>query len=99
MDLGHWEAIIKFEAKSGKGRAMVITLAPDELLLVFTDCRFNIQGKGKNAGKAWQYLKVEEGQYQNGTFHPDRVLNGDETDWGGPKTTTPRLLHITLTTR
>ncbi|MDO4215952.1 MAG: DUF5597 domain-containing protein [Bacteroidales bacterium] len=50
MDLGHWEAIIKFEAKSGKGRAMVITLAPDELLLVFTDCRFNIQGKGTGHG-------------------------------------------------
>lgn len=100
MDLGDWEAIIKFEAKSGNGRAMVITLGKDELLLVFYNCRFNIQGKGKNAGKAWQYLKVEEGQYKNGSFHPDRVLNGDETDWGGPKVNAnTQLLHITLTPR
>lgn len=100
IDLGDWEAIIKFEAKSGNGRAMTVSLGKDELLLFINDCRFNVQGKGKNAGKAWQYLKVEEGEYKNGFFHADRVLNGDETDWGGPKAgNVTKMLHITLVPR
>lgn len=69
-------------------------------MLFFNDCRFNVQGKAKNAGKAWQYLKVEEGEYKNGSFHADRVLNGDETDWGGPKAgNVTKMLHITLVPR
>lgn len=100
LDLGDWEAIIKFEQKTGNGRAMIVSLDKDEFLLISRDCRFNVQGKGKNAGKAWQYLKVEEGEYKNGSFHADRVLNGDETDWGGPKVgNDPKMLHITLVAR
>jgi len=51
-------------------------------------------------GKAWQYLRVEEGSYANGVFTPRRILNGDETDWGGPAFgPTPTLLRITLNVR
>ena len=100
IDLGEWEAIIKFEEKTGNGRALIVMLDKNEFLLISRDCRFNVQGKGKNAGKTWQYLKVEEGEYKNDTFHADRVLNGDETDWGGPKVgSDPKLLHITLVAR
>lgn len=53
-----------------------------------------------NVGKAWQYLKVEEGKYENGTFKTLRIRNGDETDWGGPRCgAAPVVLHTTLITR
>jgi hypothetical protein len=51
-------------------------------------------------GKAWQYLRVEEGTYAKGVFTPTRILNGDETDWGGPAfASTPSLIRISLDTR
>jgi hypothetical protein len=53
-----------------------------------------------NAGKTWQDLKVEEGRYENGKFKLLRILNGDETDCGGPRIgAAPVVLHITLTVR
>ncbi|HEV2478544.1 MAG TPA: DUF5597 domain-containing protein [Puia sp.] len=58
------------------------------------------QGGRAEAGKAWQYLRVEEGSYKDGVFTPSRILNGDETDWGGPAFgPTPTLIRITLNTR
>lgn len=100
MDLGDWRAIIKFEEKTGNGRAMVINLDKDELLLVGANCRFTFEGAGVNTGKAWQYLKVEEGEMKDGVFHADRILNGDETDFGGPKIlNSPRMLHVRLVSR
>jgi hypothetical protein len=43
---------------------------------------------------------VEEGTYENGSFKPERILNGDGTDRGGPAFgTSPTLLRITLVTR
>ena len=55
----------------------------------------------KKQGKAWQYLKVQEGFYdENGDFKMLRILNGDQTDWGGPQVgDAPSILHFTLTTR
>jgi hypothetical protein len=29
-----------------------------------------------------QFLRVEEGAYENGVFQSHRILNGDQTDWG-----------------
>jgi hypothetical protein len=55
---------------------------------------------GARAGKDWQYLKVEEGRYENRVFALSRIRNGDETDWGGPRFgAVPAVLHITLVTR
>jgi hypothetical protein len=76
-----------------------VQLGESELVLVGTLCRFTFRPAGAGAGKTWQYLKVEEGQYENGTFKLLRIRNGDETDWGllfGPA---PVVLHTTLITR
>jgi hypothetical protein len=55
---------------------------------------------GNIQGKTWQYLKVEEGRYDNGTFRTLRILNGDETHWGGPAFgSVPSLIRVTLVTR
>jgi hypothetical protein len=112
IDLGNWEAVIKFgpgrrpmpdkenTSRPATGKAMVVKLGEDEFIAVGTTCRFTFNPIRKNAGKAWQYLKVREGYYENGEFQMIRVLNGDQTDWGGPYIgEVPNLLHITLVPR
>jgi beta-galactosidase GanA len=109
IDLGSWQAIVTFSAADGRtaqpslrpvGKAMVVRLGDNEFILAGTHCRFTFHPVGVNAGKAWQYLKVEEGYYENETFKLLRILNGDETDWGGPRLgSVPALLHVKLILR
>jgi hypothetical protein len=109
IDLGSWQASVKFGAPGWRveknnarpiGKAMIVRLSESEFLLVGTLCHFTFRPVGVNAGKAWQYLKVEEGHYENGSFKLLRIRNGDETDWGGPRIgATPVVLHTTLITR
>jgi hypothetical protein len=113
INLGSWEAVITFGGgrnpmpaqanatpRPATGKAMLIKLGEDEFMAVGTGCRFTFSPLGKNKGKGWQYLKVKEGYYENGEFQMIRVLNGDQTDWGGPSIgDVPSLLHITLVAR
>ncbi len=109
INLGAWEATVTFgtsrrnteqEMKHPFGKAMIVQLGENEFLLMGTLCHFTFKPLGANAGKAWQYLKVEEGKYENGTFKLLRIRNGDETDWGGPRIgAEPVVLRTTLTTR
>jgi hypothetical protein len=79
---------------------MVVQLGENEFVLIGTLCHFTFKPVGANEGKAWQYLKVEEGHYENGIFKLLRIRNGDETDWGGPRfNNMPVVLHTTLITR
>jgi beta-galactosidase GanA len=45
-----------------------------------------------------QFLRVEEGKYVNGVFQFERILNGDQTDYGRPFTFAPEVLHVSLST-
>lgn len=109
IDLGSWQAIISFGDSGWRsekinsrpiGKAMIVQLGENEFVLIGTLCHFTFKPMGVNSGKAWQYLKVEEGHYENGTFKPLRILNGDETDWGGPRIgKVPVVLHTTLILR
>jgi beta-galactosidase GanA len=109
IDLGLWQATISFGAARRNtvqanakpiSKAMVVQLGDNEFLLIGTLCHFTFKPLGANAGKAWQYLKVEEGTYENGKFKLLRILNGDETDWGGPRVgAIPTVLHVTLVAR
>lgn len=109
IKLGAWDAIVKFgsgrggELKPNKdhnGKAMIVTLDENKFIMIGTNCRITFHPAGSNAGKAWQYLKVEEGQYDHGDFKSIRILNGDETDWGGPPIgDQPRVLQISLVVR
>jgi hypothetical protein len=75
-------------------------LSNEKFIAVGTHARITFRPTGINAGKSWQYLKVEEGNFENGVFKPVRILNGDETDWGGPYLgTSPRVLQVTVTAR
>jgi len=109
IDLGKWQATVTFSPGGGRssqpntkpiGKAMVVQLGENEFVLIGSLCHFTFHPVGVNAGKAWQYLKVEEGKYENGTFKLLRIRNGDETDWGGPRFgELPAVLHTTLITR
>jgi hypothetical protein len=44
------------------------------------------------------FLRVEEGQYVNGVFKFERILNGDQTDYGPQFTSAPEVLHVSLAT-
>ncbi len=109
VDLGAWQAVISFgsgEANAVKpnarpnGKMMIVQLGENKFILVGTLCHITFHPSGSNAGKAWQYLKVEEGHYENGAFKLLRILNGDETDWGGPRFgSEPAVLKTTLIAR
>ncbi|MGZ3778422.1 MAG: DUF5597 domain-containing protein, partial [Mucilaginibacter sp.] len=110
INLGPWQAVVYF---GGDGRAnaapvygdplgqlMVVKLAENKFLVIGTRCHITFKPAGDNTGKAWQYLKVEEGSYRNGQFKALRILNGDETDWGGPGFgDKPTVVQISLVTR
>jgi len=109
IKLGAWDAVIKFgsgrggELKPNKdhnGKAMIVTLDENKFIMTGTNCRITFHPAGGNTGRAWQYLKVEEGRYSDGAFKSLRILNGDETDWGGPAIgDQPRVLRISLVVR
>ena len=112
IDLGNWEAVIRFgrgqrldlrqdpQPENRNGKAMIIKLGEDEFMVVGTTCRFTFNPIRENEGKAWQYLEVTEGYYENDEYQMIRILNGDETDWGGPYIgEKPTLLHFKLVTR
>lgn len=64
------------------GRLLIAELNQGQYLLAGYHCRVMFRPTGKNQGRPWRYLKVEEGRYVNGQFEADRILNGDQTDWG-----------------
>ena len=45
-----------------------------------------------------QFLRVEEGTYENGVFKFSRIWNGDETDWGLSFGEEPVVLRVSLAT-
>ncbi|MDO3628203.1 DUF5597 domain-containing protein [Mucilaginibacter sp. BT774] len=109
IDLGAWQAVVSFGTRKGgdnfqnnapTGKMMIVQLGENQFILIGSLCHITFHPLGKNAGKAWQFLKADEGSYHNGTFKPLRILNGDETDWGGPafgKKTT--IVKVSLTSR
>ena len=109
IDLGSWQVIVSFGpgARNDKktneqpiGKAMIVQLSENKFVVIGTLCHITFRPLGANSGKAWQYLKVEEGSYYNGKFKPLRILNGDETDWGGPRFgPAPKVLEATLIVR
>ena len=110
IDLGTWQASVVFGNKrrqnisspndESTGKVMFIQLDENTFLATGTNAHITFNAQGKNAGKAWQYLKVEEGYFENGVFKTIRIFNGDETDFGGPGfSSISTLLRISLVVR
>jgi hypothetical protein len=95
IDLGAWQAIVSFgteqrnaeksAASQPDGKLLIVQLDNNKFIIIGASCHITFLPSGSNTGKAWQYLRVEEGAFENGTFKPVRILNGDETDFGGPR--------------
>ena len=110
IDLGEWQALVSFGGGERKvsdkvnnppnGKLMIALLGENKYLVMGALCRITFKPIGKNSARSWQYLKVEEGHYEQGVFKSQRILNGDETDWGGPRFgTIPAVLQISLILR
>jgi beta-galactosidase GanA len=93
IDLGAWQMVVTFGRgqydtqpadSHPNGKLLVVQLAESKFVVIGTGCHITFIPTGNNANRAWQYLRVEEGRYQNGVWLPLRILNGDETDFGGP---------------
>lgn len=102
-----WQARVMFGTgrgfhprPNGRSTGKVLIIQQDRNTFLVTGTLARITFKPTDSGKAWQYLRVEEGSYVGGIFTPSRILNGDETDWGGPAFgPAPTLLRITLNIR
>jgi beta-galactosidase GanA len=90
MDFGNWKAVVTFGAGGRNnstngnatpiGRALVAKLGENEFLVTCVYGKVNfVPASGANR----DFLRVEEGSYENGVFQPMRIWNGDETDYGG----------------
>jgi len=106
--LDGWQASVSFGRAGDRmqpnaqptGKVMIVQLDKNNFYVTGTLARITFRPTGVNEGRAWQYLKVEEGAFDHGVFSSRRILNGDETDWGGPAFgAKPVWLRVSLITR
>jgi Domain of unknown function (DUF5597)/Glycosyl hydrolases family 35 len=64
------------------GRALVAQLAPNEFLIIGANANIVFSPKLGDAQRHVSYTSVEEGTFENGVWHTNRLLNGDETYFG-----------------
>jgi beta-galactosidase GanA len=76
------------------GRALFAQLGDNRFLVAGFFCRVDFQVSDAASGKQRQFLRVEEGTYENGIFRPVRIWNGDQTDWGLNFTSAPQVLRV-----
>ena len=79
-----------------QGGAMVAQLGPDEFLV--TGIHSRVDFVPVKPSQQRQFLRVEEGTYDKGTWHSIRLWNGDQTDFGLNFTSAPQVLRVTLAT-
>jgi hypothetical protein len=78
------------------GRVVVAALGPNEFLVAGIDCRVQFALPVHSGSKQAQMLKVEEGHYDSTTWVPQRLWNGDETDYGLNFGGKGSLLRVTM---
>src|ERR1017187_1778933 len=68
----------------------------NQFLVAGFSCRIDF--RPADADKHRQFLRVEEGDYENGAFRFLRIWNGDETDWGLNFGAEPLVLRVSVAT-
>jgi hypothetical protein len=105
LSFGPWNAVVSYGATRNNravgnaeptGRVLVAQLKDDQFLVTGFFCRVDFRPAG--AGQHRQFLRVEEGSYENGVFKFLRIWNGDETDWGLNFGAEPVVLRVSLAT-
>lgn len=105
LDFGHWHARVSYglnpfgwsnNPAPGNaepiGRVLVAQLGPNEYLVTGFHARIDFE----TAGRHREFLRVEEGHYEDGKWQFLRIYNGDQTDYGLNFTDEPRVLRVTL---
>lgn len=80
------------------GRALIASLGDDQFLVAGLACRVDFQCGDSRVGAQREFLRVEEGTYDDGEFNLVRIWNGDQTDWGLNFSSGGELLRVTLGT-
>ena len=104
LDFGNWQAVVSYGvSRNGSpkgnaasiGRALIAKTGENEFLVTGAFCRVDFKAV---PGGQRDFLRVEEGGYENGTWHPLYIWNGDETDWGLDFSSAPQVLRVSLGT-
>jgi len=105
LAFGPWNAVVSYGARRNNpaegnpeptGRVLVAQLKENQFLVAGYFCRVDF--RPADAGRERQFLRVEEGTYENGVFKFLRIWNGDETDWGLNFGEEPVVLRVSLAT-
>ena len=64
------------------GRVIVGQITPDEFLISGMSANIVLAPKLGSASKKAMYISVEQGHFESGEWHVDRLLNGDEAAFG-----------------
>jgi hypothetical protein len=110
MSFGPWDAVVayglpRFGPNKGApgnpepvGGAVVASLGPDTFLVLGHQCRVDFAPSDTGSKLKREFLRVEEGVYENGAFRMTRIWNGDQTDWGLNFQAAPAALRVRLGT-
>jgi len=106
LHFGAWNAIVSYGGGRGgraqaaatpanpTGRALVAQLGDNQFLVAGSSCRVDF--RPTQADKRRQFMRADEGTYENGVFKFIRILNGDETDNGLNLRAEPIALRVSL---
>jgi beta-galactosidase GanA len=110
LDFGKWKVTVSYGLPQfgfgtnppgdpeADGRALVAQLSEDEFLVTGFDARVDFDLAPSITGQRMQYIRVEEGVYENGNWKFMRIWNGDQTDWGLNFKSNPHVLRVKLGT-
>lgn len=107
LRFGKWKAIATFgrhndgvrsASSQPTGELLVAEIGPDEFLATGFDARIEFNLTHPNLKERWQFMRVEEGVYEDGHWKVHRLLNGDECDFGVDFGGAGRILHMKLGT-
>jgi beta-galactosidase GanA len=105
LQFGPWNAIVSYGASRNNravgnpepvGRVLAARIRDNQFLVAGFFCRIDFSPA--DGDKRRQFLRVEEGTYENGSFKFIRILNGDQTDWGLNFGSEPQVLRVSLAT-
>ena len=104
LPFGPWNAVVSYGSGRNNrgpatnaeptGRALVAQLGDNQFLVAGYFCRVDFQPAAPD--KRRQFMRVDEGTYENGVFKFIRILNGDETDYGLNLRGEPIALRVSL---
>jgi hypothetical protein len=103
LQFGQWIATVSYGASRGgrgagnpvpTGRALIAHIGENKFLVAGYSSRVDFRPAA--ADQRRQFMRVDEGMYEDGVFKFIRILNGDETDYGLNFRSEPVALRVSL---